>query len=1116
MRIGFGATHQRTWVGILLLAVLTFLPTAEAGVAIKGKGASFPALLYQRLAAQYQSIYPSRVTVSYEGTRSADGVDIVNKGYDVSQQYSFGASDVKPDGTDIYYFPSTTGAIALGYKIPGLVAKLQLTQQNVVDIFSGRVTTWNDASLLQRNPDLSNVTRPIQLIVRRAGSGTTKQFQQALRSFKNSDNFVALLDANLKANSTSPTDDWPWLSGALRAKSTVSVAVLVTSIDYTLCYLELTNTLESVPDNQIVQSVPVARVENALGEMVEPGDGSLRAAVGSNIDLDSNVLNSKNAGAYPLATFTYLLMRKNDAKMDDLTYRWTLRFLRWIVTSGTSQSLVPFQETREIRSGEMALGSNSNGTISTAASIMRDLTFAPIPTDFLRKHLNNMESTTFKSSTGTIKYGQSVCDYAPSDISLGEAPTGNNETRGCINSNNRCFFWEAFQEPSQSCICTYPNFNVRDRQCKGSTNDFAVQDSATVKGLQVLCLLGLLVVAATWYLHSVHRNEPTIKSVSPACNDLIFTGCVIGLVGEFWYSIVPTFVPACQFRPLLPAIAFALVFGMITMKTYRIYVVFGYQKISLSDRTMSNSKLILATLLITLFETIYVVVWMVLTKPRGNTVVVSAQDVQVLTEVVCTPAETVFGLSGNTVSLVFEIGLFAINGCLLMTAMVLAFQTRKAYERFQESKAIGMSVYTVTITLMCGIPIVYFLPRESETAATIVVFVRSIIFIISSVAIPLQLLGPKLFEVVLANSRKKHDRANLNGANLRVTRFMLTNKTSFSEPADDETNPQVASMENIEVNTVLFDVGVRPLRFGSAWQSMVLVLVPKMDFLFLFHDVEMVRLCTAQKLSSCLLELQSEGPMTPKFLSPEIRPRRSGMLQLSPEMRARTERMPPILSQSGGALNRRDENNQESQDQVKRRLILRPPRERYEASYLIEFSSEHRLRQFATLHDEARKRTYVRGIAQDGAFDWPRTSVFDASMASYSQNNNAGMPTPPRAPGMMNHPNPSVATIRSWLSRRQQQASQMVPRTGSPDSASSVARMYPARAFMDNGPGTFGIPMTDLGEAAMPVRGPGYGNGDGNAEGGNGGEGPSNVVRRYSPPLELRPMPAQNPRFENR
>ena len=118
---------------------LALAPAAAfAGPAINGAGATFPAPIYQRWFQDYAGATGERV--NYQSVGSGAGIRQF-----VAGTVDFGASDEPIKAKEaakvkrgVVQIPMIGGTIAVAYNKPG--CKLKLTQKQVVDIFSGRIT----------------------------------------------------------------------------------------------------------------------------------------------------------------------------------------------------------------------------------------------------------------------------------------------------------------------------------------------------------------------------------------------------------------------------------------------------------------------------------------------------------------------------------------------------------------------------------------------------------------------------------------------------------------------------------------------------------------------------------------------------------------------------------------------------------------------------------------------------------------------------------------------------------------------------------------------------------------------------------------------------------------
>src|SRR5262249_45388430 len=156
------------------------------------------------------------------------------------------------------HFPTTLGAVVLIYNLPQQANQLKLTPKVIAEIFSGKITRWNDPQLATVNPDFSLPDQAILVVHRGDGSGTTEIFTDYLSKVspewkqKVGSGHVVL---------------WPT---GITAKTGEGVAQLVKNTPAAISYVEL---------HQAVQEkVSYAAIENRAGHFVEPTMASLSAA----------------------------------------------------------------------------------------------------------------------------------------------------------------------------------------------------------------------------------------------------------------------------------------------------------------------------------------------------------------------------------------------------------------------------------------------------------------------------------------------------------------------------------------------------------------------------------------------------------------------------------------------------------------------------------------------------------------------------------------------------------------------------------------------------------------------------------------------------------------------
>jgi phosphate transport system substrate-binding protein len=74
--------------------------------------------------------------------------------------------------------PTYLSGVAIIYNLPGV--KLQLSSKTLAEIFSLKITTWNDPAIAADNPGATLPSTPITVVSRSDGSGTTDNFTDYL------------------------------------------------------------------------------------------------------------------------------------------------------------------------------------------------------------------------------------------------------------------------------------------------------------------------------------------------------------------------------------------------------------------------------------------------------------------------------------------------------------------------------------------------------------------------------------------------------------------------------------------------------------------------------------------------------------------------------------------------------------------------------------------------------------------------------------------------------------------------------------------------------------------------------------------------------------------------
>ena len=289
-------------------------PPAGGGAALTGAGATFPNPIYTKWFDAYAK--QTGVRINYQSIGSGGGIRQFTEG-----TVDFGATDgpmtdeqIKAVNGNVLHVPTVLGAVAVTYNLPELGGKpLKFDGATLADVFLGRITRWNDTRLAALNPGVKLPTKDIIVVHRSDGSGTSFIFTD----------YLAKVSPTWKQKVGSATSvEWPI---GLGGKGNEGVTQQVKQSDGAIGYVELIYAISN--------DLPYGDVKNAAGEFVRPSLKSVSAAAADPLppetDFRFSITNPKPAEAYPISSFTWLLVQREPrdaAKGEQLR-----KFIEWML-----------------------------------------------------------------------------------------------------------------------------------------------------------------------------------------------------------------------------------------------------------------------------------------------------------------------------------------------------------------------------------------------------------------------------------------------------------------------------------------------------------------------------------------------------------------------------------------------------------------------------------------------------------------------------------------------------------------------------------------------------------------------------------------------------------------
>ncbi|WP_062136289.1 phosphate ABC transporter substrate-binding protein PstS [Demequina aestuarii] len=273
---------------------------AELSGSLVGAGASSQESAMEAWRAGFQSSNPD-VTVSYDPVGSGGGRTQFTEG-----ATSFAGSDALMDAEEYagaveacdgdmgaIHLPLYISPIAVIFNLEG-IDSLNMDADTIAGVFSGEITTWDDAAIADQNPEVELPSSTITIVHRADESGTTENFQDYL--VKASSNWVA----------DETSGDWQGATGE-SGPGTSAVVQIVQENAGTIGYVDASRAGElgtvalKVGEEYVPFSAEAAAAVVDASPLAEGANGENDLAY----ELDRTTTAS---GAYPLVLVSYTIV----------------------------------------------------------------------------------------------------------------------------------------------------------------------------------------------------------------------------------------------------------------------------------------------------------------------------------------------------------------------------------------------------------------------------------------------------------------------------------------------------------------------------------------------------------------------------------------------------------------------------------------------------------------------------------------------------------------------------------------------------------------------------------------------------------------------------------------
>jgi len=194
---------------------------------------------------------------------------------------------------DILHIPCAKGAIVFAYNLEG-VENLNLDAKTIIDIYAEKIKFWNDPAIQILNPDVELKEIPITTI----HYSHAEEASNAIRNYLNQINSEITQSDYINKNIV--------YKNGLGVKGEDNMAYTIRNNSGAIGYLDA--------EKASLTHLSTAAIRNSSGNFIKATKESIAKASPEELPLDMrvNITNSPHPEAYPISTYCWILVYKNN------------------------------------------------------------------------------------------------------------------------------------------------------------------------------------------------------------------------------------------------------------------------------------------------------------------------------------------------------------------------------------------------------------------------------------------------------------------------------------------------------------------------------------------------------------------------------------------------------------------------------------------------------------------------------------------------------------------------------------------------------------------------------------------------------------------------------------
>jgi len=299
--------------------------SGSGGTTLSETGSTLLFPLFGTWQTNYSTDFPA-VTITSGATGSGAGIADAATG-----TVTIGASDAYLSASQLAQYkgliniPLTVAALMVNYNVPGVSKPLDLNGTVLAQVYTGKITTWNNAAIAKLNPGVSLPNLKIVTVHRADSSGSTFLFTSYLNDQDASD---------WPSSDIGTTVTWPSAPGALAETGSGGMVTGCGSTKGCIAYIGI-----SYQSKTTAADLSTASLANKAGQFTQPTATAINAALASFSGATpqtggQSLIDTSAATGYPIINYEYAIVKTQQPSAAVATA--LKAFLNWTITTGSS------------------------------------------------------------------------------------------------------------------------------------------------------------------------------------------------------------------------------------------------------------------------------------------------------------------------------------------------------------------------------------------------------------------------------------------------------------------------------------------------------------------------------------------------------------------------------------------------------------------------------------------------------------------------------------------------------------------------------------------------------------------------------------------------------------